>query len=230
MKKLTIKRLLSSILLLLSFISLSFAEDKGIIEKHREVSINSTQNFETQFQILPKNIKDIAPFDFKTFIHDKKKFENFIISNIQIFEISSPKEVEGILKKGTEKLFFHGYFKETPLISTFIYRSMKKPESVAKFSSMFLQFNKLIIFSALMLFSFIFSHLLGEYKFNYDVLSVPRILFAFFRVGLINLFRLGCFGVLFSRHTSPIIQVYSESVASLSADYPVLSFVMGIIS
>jgi hypothetical protein len=196
----------------------------------REVNMKSPQVLVSKFNILPKNKREIPPFDFKVFIQDKELFEKFVSGNLGILEVESPQQIEDILRRGTEQLFFKSYFENTPLLSDFIFRSLKQPESIAKFFSLFLQFNKLIIFSGLLICSFIFSHLLGEYKFNFDILSVQRILFGVFRIGFINGFRIGLFSILFSEHLGPIWNNYTQSVLAFSDQYPILGTIIQIIS
>ena len=210
-----------------SSLSFSFVEEstplKVKLENSREVNIPSTQDLDSQFNILPKNKRNIPPFNFGSFLEDKSKFEKFISENFKIFDISSPEEVQEALRSGSKNLILKSYFKQSPLISEFIFRSLKDPEGIAKFLSLFLEFNKMIGFSVFIICSFIFSHFLGEYKFNYDVLSPQRIAFSIFRIGIINSLRIGVFSILFSDHLKPILQTYAQSAIALRDSYPLLS-------
>lgn len=216
-------KLLICILILLSHSLESFSEE-GELAHVREINVQSTQFEQEHFRIFPKSKIVIQNFNFKEIITNPSKFELFITQNLSIIDIESPKEIEILLSKGSQNFIFSSYFKKTPLLSEFIYRSLKKPEKIAKFSKIFLEFNKLVLFGFIMIFTFLFSHFLGEFKFSYDVLSVQRIVLSITRFSFINFLRLGCLGLLFSENFSPLIEIFAESVKIHEANYPIISF------
>lgn len=196
----------------------------------RQVNIASKNLQSSTLDILPMGKNNIPPFDFKLFIKDKKKFEEFMISNIRAIEIESPQEVSHFLKTGSKNLFFASYFKETPLLSEFIYRSLQRPKALAKFSGIFIEFNKLILFATMMLFSFICSSFLAQYKMhdNLSVLQYFSSKLASFL--LINSLRVGFFSMLFSQHYSLLFEVYQNSVMAMTDQYPYLKSFISLIS
>lgn len=212
--------------MIISTSSFSFGKGKNEVHSNfpnaREINLSSSDITSSQFKIFPKDTKNIPAFDLKLFLEDKDQLERFIIANISILEINSSLEVTSLLKKGSEGLFFESFFKTTPLLSEFIYNSLKEPASIAKFISLFFQFNKLIIFSLVLISTFIGSHFLGEYKFNFTPLSLQRITYSFFRFGMVNSLRIGSFTFLFYDHLKPIGIIYTNSVLALAHQYPIL--------
>lgn len=218
------------LMLILSFPAFSNIESESI-QNARAVNVQSDfQVNKNSLEIFPMGRKNIPPFDFKAFLEDKNKFEEFITANLKVIDLKSSKEISSFLKQGSSKLFFSSFFEKTPLLSEFIFQSLKKPDSIAKFMSLFLEFNKIILFFIMMIGTFILSHFLGEFKFLYEPLSFQRIGFAFLRIGVVNSIRLGIFVLLFSAHTAPLFNVYVDSVVALQKSYPILNSVLGFIS
>lgn len=180
-----------------------------------------------EFELLPFSTKEIkGSFDFSEILKNEEKFEKFIIDNLSIIELDSPQEISNLIRRGSQNLFFGHFFEKTPLLSEFIFQSLQTPSSIAKLLRIGIEFNKVLVFFFLMILTFVLSHFLGEMKFNYEPLSMPRIGQAFFRIGLVNIFRIGIFSFLFSENIAPSFTIFLNSVQSLSDHYPMTNFLL----
>ena len=185
-----------------------------------ENSIGSTLDLKTE--LSPRINKAPSTFSLKEVLSTPEKLEPFLIENISIVTPESAQEISSFIKDSTKNLFIKNYTKETPLLSEFLFQSLKKPEVIAKFVSIFIKVNQLIIFALVIILSIIFSHYLGELKYKFPPLSLKRISYSVFRFSLVNGMRLWIFSFLFMENIKPISQVYLTSIVTLKESYPAL--------
>jgi hypothetical protein len=185
-----------------------------------ENSIGSTLDLKTE--LSPIMSKASNKFSLKEILSTPEKLEPFLIENIAIVTPESAQEISSFIRESTKNLFIKGYTKETPLLSEFLFQSLKKPEVIAKFVSIFIKVNQLIIFAFIIILSIVLSHYLGELKYKFPPLSLKRISYSVFRLSLVNGMRLWIFSFLFMENIKPISQVYLTSIITLKDSYPAL--------
>jgi hypothetical protein len=201
------------------FISLALSYSCYALEKVQN-TIESSLDLKTE--LSPSSNGVPSNFSIKEILSSPIKLEAFLIQNIGIITPSSADEIAQVIKDSTKNLFIKNYTAETPLISEFLFQSLKKPEAIAKFITIFVMVNQLIIFALVIIFSIVFSHYLGELKYRFPPLSLKRISYGIFRFSLVNGLRLWIFSFLFMENIKPISHVYLASVMTLKESYPAL--------
>ncbi len=196
------------------FSSTVYAQDKQIN------SIEDSINLNTELGTVQTKINQ--SFSLRSIFESQQALENFIVKNISIIKPSSPEDVSHFIQKGTQNLFIKDYTKDTPLFSEFTFRALNEPQAIAKFLSLFMKINYLIIFSIIMILTIVLSHFLGELKYRFPVLSFKRISYSLFRFTVVNGIRIWTFSYLFLDHVKPISQVYYSSLISVQDQYPLL--------
>jgi len=161
-------------------------------------------------------------FKFKSLISNKRALEKFTRESLIAVDIQNKKQIEQLIDKSTEGLFFHKFATTTPLLSEFIFQAINAPQSISHAISILLMRNELIIFTFGMIFSFMCSHFLGEFKFNFQPLSISRILFGVLRFSSINVFRIWLFTLLFGKNLAPLGKVYLNSLQAVADSHPIL--------
>lgn len=217
------KKMIWAILLFNFCTSSSFAlERKTNSVESKSVGVRQLSNKST-------NRKE-NDFDLKDVFTDQDEFEEFMVDSLSIIEIKSANQISKMIDTGTKDLFVHKYFKDTPLISEFLYQSFKEPKVLSKFFSILIQRNSLFVFSIAILFSIVISYYLGEFKYKFPPLSFKRVSYSLFRFLSINGFRVWVFTFLFIDHLKPITQVYMASIATVKEVHPTLYGISNILT
>lgn len=151
-------------------------------------------------------------FHFGQIIKDKKQFQQFIGSTIGAMEINSEAELKTMLEKTTKGFFFHNLLINSEVFLRFSFKLIKAPKAIASFLGIFLEKNKIIIFSLAMVFSLILAHYLGEVKFYFKALSPWRVMYGMTRFTGVNAFRVWVFVFLFSANLKPIGGILLASI------------------
>jgi hypothetical protein len=164
---------------------------------------------------LVKEAKEEAvkeKFHFGQVIKDKEQLQLFIGSTINAMEINSQSDLKSMLEKTTKGFFFHNLMINSEVFLRFTFKLIKTPKAIASFLGIFLEKNKIILFSLAMVLSLILAHYLGEVKFYFKALSPWRVLYGLTRFTGVNAFRIWVFVFLFSANLKPIGGILLSSI------------------
>lgn len=151
---------------------------------------------------------------------DEREFQNFSMSIFGTLQFENSIDLFNAIEKSTKGTVLSGLVVRNSFIVEFLYQLLKKPKSLSRFLTLFIQLDKLIMFTFVMILSFFISHLLGEFRFKFAVLSKKRVNYFICRFLIINSFRVIFTFTIFQENMAPLSEVYFIALENAEHIHP----------